>query len=57
MFTSCSPLLLFGRSQVVLEVKPWEAGADLKALFEKIRKVKSLPFYVIDAAYTLRCKR
>ncbi|CAM9539236.1 unnamed protein product [Ascophyllum nodosum] len=28
------------RSQVVLEVKPWEAGADLKSLFEKIRKVE-----------------
>lgn len=29
----------FCRSQVVFEVKPWEADSDLKALFDKIRKV------------------
>lgn len=28
------------RSQIVFEVKPWEAGADLKGLFEKIREEK-----------------
>ncbi|CAM9344035.1 unnamed protein product [Discosporangium mesarthrocarpum] len=28
------------RSQVVLEVKPWEADTDLKKLFEKITKVE-----------------
>lgn len=27
------------RSQIVFEVKPWEADTDLKGLFEKIRKV------------------
>eukprot|EP00904_Undaria_pinnatifida_P005973 jgi/Undpi1/2505/HiC_scaffold_13.g05884.m1 len=28
------------RSQIVFEVKPWEAGADLKGLFEKIKQEK-----------------
>ncbi|CAM9193739.1 unnamed protein product [Ectocarpus sp. 6 AP-2014] len=28
------------RSQIVFEVKPWEAGADLKGLFDKIRKTE-----------------
>ncbi|CAN0331957.1 unnamed protein product, partial [Laminaria digitata] len=27
-------------SQIVFEVKPWEAESDLKGLFEKIRKVE-----------------
>ncbi|CAN0132623.1 unnamed protein product [Ascophyllum nodosum] len=28
------------KSQIVFEVKPWEAGADLKSLFEKIKEEK-----------------
>ncbi|CAM9537942.1 unnamed protein product [Pylaiella littoralis] len=28
------------RSQIVFEVKPWEAGADLKGLFDKIRQTE-----------------
>lgn len=28
------------RSQIVFEVKPWEAGADLEGLFKKIREEK-----------------
>ncbi len=28
------------KSQVVIEVKPWEADQDLKALYEKIKEIK-----------------
>lgn len=38
-YRAALPLLIVCRSQVVFEVKPWEAEADLKGLFDKIREV------------------
>lgn len=39
----------------MLEVKPWEAGADLKGLFEKIRKVKILCMTKTHLSNTCSC--
>lgn len=41
------------RSQIVFEVKPWEAESDLKGLFEKIRKVRRM--YVCVRVYVYIC--
>lgn len=50
-------VIVVARSQIVFEVKPWEAEADLKGLFQKIRKVRTWIHMMLELKYAMSYRK